>query len=97
MAGHFQCEKIIIKQIEDKFGVLLPRSRDGCAWPGLNATIPPGWSWASCWYFFTERQHREWDLCNKDFVQVDTTETLYSESQNSSPAHDQARPAVPAD
>lgn len=70
----------IILQIEVLFAVQLPRSAfDGCPWPGLAETMPSYWSWANCWALFAERQYREWALCNKDFEQVDTVETLFLE------------------
>lgn len=68
-----------IRQIENKFGVKLLRGKDGCPWPEAKETMPDDWCWGNCWSLYSERQRREWDLCNRNGEQVDTTETLYLE------------------
>jgi hypothetical protein len=54
----------IAEEIEGKFGVKLPRSKDGCPYPFHRSTMPEDWSWWFAWQLWTDRVYRMTFLCN---------------------------------
>lgn len=67
----------IVNDLEKKAAWKLPRSQDGCPFPGRPSSMPKGWNFWSCWTFFAERVARQWYWCNRRWPQIDTVETLF--------------------
>lgn len=54
----------IVKSIEERFGCLVARGNDGCAYPFHPKTIPSDWCWHTCWELFGKRVRSMESWCN---------------------------------
>jgi hypothetical protein len=64
-AKHTQRLLKVVREIEERFGVSLPRSADGCPWFGLKDAMPETWCWDECWMLVCERLERLRRWCNR--------------------------------
>ncbi|KAI9151401.1 Tyrosinase ustQ [Paramyrothecium foliicola] len=68
----------ITHEIESWTGVELVR-RHGCPYLGHPTTLPENWSWKMCFEIMVDRICRMRDMCNRHWMTVETTETIYLE------------------